>query len=241
MAAKKKNPAAVEPADVSRWVDHEELELWEDNPRDNESAVPKVAESLKRYGFVAPVVVWTSKGRLIAGHTRLKAFRRIIDGQPDFIAKGSPGKGLVPVRFHEFESEAEASAYAIADNRLGYEADWDYEKLVPLLESIGAVDPSLLEVTGFHGDEVQALLRSVYTAVPPTPATDEETAKAEAAAEVKASSTKETHTLTFDAVGWAVLKRVIVARTGMVADDPKALGDGLVVLLNELAAEAAAG
>lgn len=243
MAAKKKAPApttAADTNDIAKWVPESELELWDANPRDNDAAVPKVADSIRRYGFVAPVVVWTSRRQLVAGHTRLKALRAILAADATFVAKGAPGPGMVPVRFHEFESEAEASAYAIADNRLGYEADWDYEKLVPLLESIKTDDAALLSVTGFHDDELNALMRSVYSAesasIPPTNA-DAEAAGEETKPHASKPKDAKGGTLELSAGEWAVLRKVVLARTGMVSDDAKALRDGLIVLLNELAAE----
>lgn len=42
------------------------------NPRNNDEAVPVVAESLRRFGWQAPIVV-DEEGVIIAGHTRLKA------------------------------------------------------------------------------------------------------------------------------------------------------------------------
>ena len=45
---------------------------YENNPRDNDSAVDAVANSIKEFGFLVPIVV--DKDNVIAaGHTRLKA------------------------------------------------------------------------------------------------------------------------------------------------------------------------
>lgn len=43
---------------AAEWVHVDELRPWERNPRKNDPAVPKVAESIRRFGFVSPIVVW---------------------------------------------------------------------------------------------------------------------------------------------------------------------------------------
>lgn len=145
------------------WVPLADVKKWDKNPRDNRAAIPKVAASIRRFGVVSAPVVWTSQGRLVAGHTRVAAMELILSTDPEFVPVGAPAgtrPGLVPIRFHEFASEAEATAYAIADNRLGELAQWDTEKLPELL---GGLDATLVTLTGFS---VPALDASF---VPPTP------------------------------------------------------------------------
>ena len=62
------------------WSPISTLRKWAKNPRKNDHAVPRVARSIRKYGFVAPVVVWQSQGRLVVGrqppdraHLRLRA------------------------------------------------------------------------------------------------------------------------------------------------------------------------
>ena len=96
------------------WLPLAALIPWAKNPRKNDAAVPKVGESIKRFGFVAPIVIWEGANRMVAGHTRYKAMQVIMEKDPGFVAKGAPGPGLVRVVFHEFSSEDEADAYALA-------------------------------------------------------------------------------------------------------------------------------
>ena len=49
---------------------------YENNPRNNEGAVEKVAESIKEFGFQQPIVV-DKDNVVIVGHTRLKAAERL--------------------------------------------------------------------------------------------------------------------------------------------------------------------
>lgn len=141
---------------------------WDKNPRRNESAIPKVAASIRRFGFTAPLLVWASEGRLIAGHTRLAALLSILAVEPGFVPKGAPAAGVVPVRFMEFDSEAEAIAYTIADNRLASEAEWDLPALSGLVQELKLTDPTLLDLTGFDLPELEPLLRFNATFAPPS-------------------------------------------------------------------------
>ena len=65
-------PAKLQPEAAAVWVATADLRPWDLNPRLNEPAVAKVAESIKRFGFASPLLARTN-GELIAGHTRLKA------------------------------------------------------------------------------------------------------------------------------------------------------------------------
>ena len=120
MTAKKEGPTqmAVEILDkpAAVWVNTSELVPWEDNPRKNDGTpVRKVAESIKRFGFGAPILARTADRMVIAGHTRLKAAIQL-------------GLDRVPVRFLDLDP-AEARLLALADNRFGELAQWDDETL----------------------------------------------------------------------------------------------------------------
>ena len=49
-----------------------EIVPYENNPRVNDDAVDKVAESIREFGFQQPIVV-DKDGVIIVGHTRQKA------------------------------------------------------------------------------------------------------------------------------------------------------------------------
>lgn len=164
MKTKKKKVSAARPAKISAamrklmasaraadgWVHHESAKRWSGNPRDNARAVPKVVESIRRFGFVAPLVIWPEGDRLVAGDTRVQSVRRILEEEPGIVLKGSPGPGMVRVVFHSFESEAEAVAYAIADNRLGELAAWRDDMLGPYLLGL---PPDLQSAAGYSPEE----------------------------------------------------------------------------------------
>jgi site-specific DNA-methyltransferase (adenine-specific) len=152
------------PLPAAYWAPLSMLRKWAKNPRKNNEAVPCVARSIRKYGFVAPVVVWQSRNRLVAGHTRIIALESILQREPAFVPRDAPGPGLVPVRFHEFTDEAEANAYAIADNKLAEAANWDEQLLGTVLEEIRTFDQRLLADTGFVEDEIERLIREAQHA-----------------------------------------------------------------------------
>ncbi len=141
------------------WSSISSLKKWIKNPRKNERAIPEVARSIRHYGFVAPVVVWESRQRLVAGHTRIAALELILAEEPAFVPRDAPGVGLVPVRFYEFTDEAEANAYAIADNKLSEIPDWNDDLLGEVLSEIRALDEKQLAETGIDEDETERLIR----------------------------------------------------------------------------------
>lgn len=125
------------------WENPAALVLWKDNPRDNDDTVPQVAESIRKYGFGAPVVCRLANKMVIAGHTRVKA------------AIGLALK-RIPVRYLDLSQEA-AEELALADNRLGEFTKWNPEKLAALLRKY---DQSTLQVLGWKPLDVAALLRA---------------------------------------------------------------------------------
>lgn len=134
-------PEGLEAAAV--WVPVSELKPWADNPRKNDKAIAKVVESIKRFGFGAPILARKADGEIIAGHTRLKAAAEL-------------GLDRVPVRYLDLDP-ADAHLLAIADNRVGEEADWDDEKLAEILQ--GLKDDGLdLADTGFSDGEIHKIL-----------------------------------------------------------------------------------
>lgn len=142
-------------AGAASWVHADSLRPWDRNPRRNDPAVPRVAESIRRWGFVSPIVVWRAADRMVAGHTRLRAMQQLLAADPAFTAKGAPGPGMVRVVFHDFETEHDADLYALADNRLQELASWDDDLLREALQDATAEDRL---VAGWNADEYTELL-----------------------------------------------------------------------------------
>lgn len=115
------------------YVPLDEVIRWPRNPKSHDP--PELIASFKRFGFVAPLIFDEASGRMVAGHGRLEALQELMrDGKaPPKRVKKKRGKGgawLVPVvRGIHFESETEAEAYVVADNKLqeagGWQGPWD--------------------------------------------------------------------------------------------------------------------
>lgn len=54
----------------------EEVVPYENNPRNNDKAVKFVANSIKQFGFKVPIII-DKNGVIVAGHTRLKAAKKL--------------------------------------------------------------------------------------------------------------------------------------------------------------------
>jgi site-specific DNA-methyltransferase (adenine-specific) len=100
----------------------EDLIPYADNPRKNDKAVDLVAESIQQVGFKNPIIT-DGDGVIIAGHTRLKAARKL-------------GLKMVPVIVADDLTPEQAKMYRLADNKTGEAADWDQEKLDKELEEL---------------------------------------------------------------------------------------------------------
>jgi len=99
----------------------DEVVEYENNPRDNEDAVAKVAQSILQFGFINPIAVDANKV-IISGHTRLLAARQL-------------GYETVPVVIHDV-GEEEARIARIAENRTREFSTWDAQKLLTGLQKI---------------------------------------------------------------------------------------------------------
>ena len=90
-------------------MDPADLTPYDNNPRDNDGAVEAVANSIREFGFKAPIIVDRDRV-IIAGHTRLKAALSL-------------GLREVPVIVADDLTEEQARAYRLADNRTGEMGD----------------------------------------------------------------------------------------------------------------------
>jgi hypothetical protein len=126
--------------------------------------LPRLVDSIRAFGFTAPLIVDERTGKLVAGHGRLAALRKLRadqDEAPDGITVAD-GEWQVPVvAGWSSRDDDHAKAVAVADNRLSEVGGWDDRALAEILEEIGDVDPDLLNVTGWSANDVDRLLASV--------------------------------------------------------------------------------
>lgn len=127
------------------------IRRWPRNPKTHD--LPAIIVSLRRFGFVAPLVRDEATGMLVAGHGRLDALEKMK-------ADGEPAPGRIDVRGGEwyvpvlvgvaFQSELEAEAYGLADNRLSELGFWNEEALADVagrLSEAGALAGTGYDVT----------------------------------------------------------------------------------------------
>ena len=121
-----------------------QIKPYEKNPRKNEKAIDKVAQSIKEFGFKQPIVI-DNNNIIIAGHTRYQASIKL-------------GLESVPVIKANDLSDEQVKAYRIADNRVAQEAEWDIDLLKMELADLKQIDYNLLE-TGFNQEELDKILQ----------------------------------------------------------------------------------
>jgi len=120
------------------------IKPYENNPRKlKDSAIEKVAMSLKEYGFRQPIVV--DKDRIIVvGHTRYRASKKL-------------GFKEVPITIADNLTPEQINAYRIADNRTAEESEWDNELLKMEIKDLEAKDFKL-DLLGFNEDQLNDML-----------------------------------------------------------------------------------
>ena len=108
------------------------------NPRKNDGAVDAVAESIKQYGFLVPLVI-TGGGEIVTGHTRYKAARKL-------------GLETIPCVIADELSEEQIKAFRLVDNKVAEISEWDME-LLPLEIADIAADLSMFGFQAISEDE----------------------------------------------------------------------------------------
>lgn len=109
------------------------------NPRDNEKAIAPTKESIKKYGFVKPIIC-DKDGVIIAGHTR-------------YIASFQLGLKEVPVIFSDMDSE-KAKQFRIADNKLAEKSIFDEDKLIRELKEMS----SPTDMQSFFFEDIDSMI-----------------------------------------------------------------------------------
>jgi ParB-like chromosome segregation protein Spo0J len=133
--------------------------------RHGEKNLDAIKASLSRFGQQKPIVV-DADGIVRAGNGTLMAAKAL--GWPEVTIVRTSLKG------------AEATAYAIADNRTAELAEWDDDALAQTLAALQIEDEELAKATGFNDAEIAAL------AVPDfSPASEDEQGRLDEKAKVR--------------------------------------------------------
>ena len=100
----------------------DDLIEYDNNPRHNDEAVDAVANSISEFGFKVPIII-TSDNIIVAGHTRLKASKKL-------------GLSEVPCIIANDLTEEQIKAFRLADNKTSELATWDFDALMEELDNI---------------------------------------------------------------------------------------------------------
>ena len=99
-----------------------QIKPYKKNARFNENAIPKVAESIKQFGFRNPIIVDKNMS-VIAGHTRLASAKLL-------------GLEKVPCIIADDLTPKQVKAFRLVDNRTSEFASWNYDLLQSELETL---------------------------------------------------------------------------------------------------------
>ena len=120
------------------------LKEYENNPRNNEIAIDKIAASIKRLGFLFPIVIDINYV-IICGHTRKKACERLG-------IKSAPC-----IRVDDLTPE-QVCYFRLVDNRTSEYSSWDFSRLEEELKRIdlsSVATSLLLETFDFEVDRAE--------------------------------------------------------------------------------------
>lgn len=120
-----------------------DIQTYARNPRKNDLAVDAVAESIKEFGAIVPLVL-DGDNVIVAGHTRLRAARKL-------------GLQTLPCIRAEGLTPAQIKAYRLADNKVSEASDWDLPMLEVELEGLEQETRESLDKMGFGLDFSEAL------------------------------------------------------------------------------------
>ena len=144
------------------------------NPLVHGTEVERLARTILRTTWGAPIIAQRSTLRIIGGHGRLEAARRIMDGvEIDGILRGgpehrfdrdAPAPGLVPVRLVDV-SDAEADAMTLADNAKALQGTDDAAAVVAMATASFERDADIMREMGYGSAELDAMVKAAGDAV----------------------------------------------------------------------------
>lgn len=122
------------------------------NPRKNNKAIPKVAASLRKHGYVKISITVDETDTLLTGHTTLAAMKSLEWLSIPAVEKVT---GL---------TESQKLSYRIADNKTGEYAEWDNSLLMENFTEMKNLDGDKFDITdsGYTQQEYDRLVSSMF-------------------------------------------------------------------------------
>ena len=144
------------------------------NPRAHGAEVVRLARTILRTTWGAPIIAQASTRRIIGGHGRLEAARLIAAGlEVDGILRGgpehrfdrdAPAPLLLPVRLVDV-SDAEADAMTLADNARALQGNDDAAAVVAMATASFERDADVMRDMGYGAADLDALVKAAGDAV----------------------------------------------------------------------------
>jgi len=112
--------------------------------RHPDDQIARLCGMIREFGWTVPILI-DSNNSIIAGHGRLMAARKL-------------NMEAVPCIRAGHLSRAQIKALVLADNKIAEGGNWDLDTLKAELPQIAELDETLLALTGFSQEELDALL-----------------------------------------------------------------------------------
>ena len=161
---------ATSPAE---WVHIDDLKPNPRNPRKHGQEVLRLAKTILRTTWGAPILAQRATRRIIGGHGRLEAAREILagievdgelrGGHEHVFAHGAPGPGYVPVRWLDV-SDAEADAMTLADNARGLQGEDDAVLIAEMAAQFGR-ESELMRDIGYSTEALDRMIAGAGDAI----------------------------------------------------------------------------
>ena len=103
----------------------------------SEEQIERLSNLIKFYGFRHPLIVSHQSGKLVVGHGRLLAAKRL-------------KLKKVPVVVQDFESEEIEYGFMVADNAISGWSELDLSSINAELENLGPFDLDMLAIENFE-------------------------------------------------------------------------------------------
>jgi len=161
---------ATSPAE---WVHVDDLRPNPRNPRRHGQEVLRLAKTILRTTWGAPILAQRATRRIVGGHGRLEAAREILagievdgelrGGHEHVFAHGAPGPGFVPVRWLDV-SDAEADAMTLADNARGLQGEDDAVLIAQMAAQFGR-ESELMRDVGYSAEALDRMIAGAGDAI----------------------------------------------------------------------------
>ncbi|HWY68998.1 MAG TPA: ParB/Srx family N-terminal domain-containing protein [Terriglobales bacterium] len=143
------NPSLCAPQISVNYRSTSQLKPNSRNPRKHsKKQLDQLARALLRFGFIVPVLV-NAQDQIVAGHGRIEAAKLA-------------GIEQVPTISVDHLTDAEATAFMIADNKLTENAEWNEALLGEHFQELAALNLDFnLDITGFEVPQIDLLIQGL--------------------------------------------------------------------------------